>query len=266
MLRFVLVISTAVLGAVASATAGTAADPAAVARIHGGIVDCVGCQLAGADLSNTCVKAHDLHGADFDGAKAVLMCMSYANFSGATFRGTDLSGANLAHANLDGADMTGAITDHHLVQGHGSDAREGPDPGAAQCGLRRRGDQIACRPRRAHLFLAFRLASERRSTQPRARMYRPGSFFVFAPGEDFRCFAAVLRIVSPALHGNGQMRAKLGKCIFEVGHSKLVGQQYVVTPKDMLVYSHAFQRADHQILVKADRALLPQWHPRRIVR
>ena len=110
MLRFAFVVSTAVLGAIASATAGTAADPAAVARIHGGIVDCVACQLAGADLSNTCVKAHDLHGADFDGAKAVLMCMSYANFSGATFRGTDLSGANLAHANLDGADLTGAIT------------------------------------------------------------------------------------------------------------------------------------------------------------
>ena len=111
MLRFALVmISTAVLGAASSAVAGPAADQAAVARIHGGIVDCVACELAGADLSNTCVKAHDLHGADFDGAKAVLMCMSYANFSGATFRGTDLSGANLAHANLDGADMTGAIT------------------------------------------------------------------------------------------------------------------------------------------------------------
>ena len=110
MLRFVLALSTAVLGVAASATAGTAADPAAVARIHGGIVDCVACRLAGADLTNTCVKAHDLHGADFDGAKAVMMCMSYANFSGATFRGTDLSGANLAHANLDDADLTDAVT------------------------------------------------------------------------------------------------------------------------------------------------------------
>jgi uncharacterized protein YjbI with pentapeptide repeats len=117
MLRFALVISTAVLGAVSSAAAGTAADPAAVARIHGGIVDCVGCELAGADLSNTCVKAHDLHGADFDGAKAVLMCMSYANFSGATFRGTDLSGANLAHANLDGADLSGATMTITSIKG-----------------------------------------------------------------------------------------------------------------------------------------------------
>ena len=83
-------------------------DPAAVARIHGGIVDCVGCQLQGADLTNTCVKAHDLHGADFDGANATLMCMSYANFTDASFRGTNLSGANLAHAVLDGADFTGA--------------------------------------------------------------------------------------------------------------------------------------------------------------
>jgi uncharacterized protein YjbI with pentapeptide repeats len=110
MLRFAFALSAAVLAGAASASAAPVADAAAVARIHGGIVDCVGCQLAGADLSNTCVKAHDLHGADFDGAKAVLMCMSYANFSGATFRGADLSGANLAHANLDGADMTGAIT------------------------------------------------------------------------------------------------------------------------------------------------------------
>ena len=117
MLRFILVISTAVLGAVASATAGTAADSAAVARIHGGIVDCAGCRLAGADLTNTCVKAHDLHGADFDGAKAVMMCMSYANFSGATFRGTDLSGANLAHANLDGADLTGATMTITSIKG-----------------------------------------------------------------------------------------------------------------------------------------------------
>src|SRR5262249_10881652 len=84
------------------------ADADAVARIHGGIVDCVACNLKSADLRNTCVKAHDLHGADFDGADATLMCMSYANFSGATFRGTDLSGANLAHADLDGADLSGA--------------------------------------------------------------------------------------------------------------------------------------------------------------
>ena len=105
MLRFAFA-----LAALISGPALAGADQAAVARIHGGIVDCVGCNLAGADLKNTCVKAHDLHGADFDGADATLMCMSYANFSGATFRGTDLSGANLAHANLDGADMTGAIT------------------------------------------------------------------------------------------------------------------------------------------------------------
>lgn len=87
-----------------------AANPAAVARIHGGIVDCVGCDLQGADLTNTCVKAHDLHGADFDGANATLMCMSFANFTGASFRGTQLSGANLAGAKMDGADLAGAKT------------------------------------------------------------------------------------------------------------------------------------------------------------
>jgi len=94
-----------------------APDAAAVARIHAAIVDCPGCNLAGADLTNTCVKAHDLHGANFDGATAVLMCMSYANFTGATFRGTDLSGANLAHATLDGADLTGAIMDITSIKG-----------------------------------------------------------------------------------------------------------------------------------------------------
>lgn len=87
-----------------------AADPAAVAKIHGGIVDCVGCDLSGADLSNTCVKDHDLHGADFTGANATLMCMSFANFTGVSFRNTELSGANLAGARMDGADLTGAGT------------------------------------------------------------------------------------------------------------------------------------------------------------
>jgi uncharacterized protein YjbI with pentapeptide repeats len=87
-----------------------AANPAQVAKIHGGIVDCVGCDLSGADLTNTCVKAHDLHGANFDGANATLMCMSFANFTGASFRGTDLSAANLAGARMDGADLTGAKT------------------------------------------------------------------------------------------------------------------------------------------------------------
>jgi uncharacterized protein YjbI with pentapeptide repeats len=99
------------------ALAAPAYDSAAVARIHAAIVDCPGCNLAGADLTNTCVKAHDLHGANFDGAKAVLMCMSYANFSGASFRGTDLSAANLAHAKLDGADLSGAIMDITSIKG-----------------------------------------------------------------------------------------------------------------------------------------------------
>lgn len=87
-----------------------AADPVAVAKIHGGIVDCVGCDLRGADLTNTCVKDHDLHGADFTGANATLMCMSFADFTGVSFRNTELSGANLAGAKMDGADLTGATT------------------------------------------------------------------------------------------------------------------------------------------------------------
>src|SRR3569833_3556391 len=77
-----------------------AAIPAAGAKIHGGIVDCVGCNLSGADLTNTCVKEHALHGANFDGANATLMCMSFAKITGAPFRGTALSSANLAGAKL----------------------------------------------------------------------------------------------------------------------------------------------------------------------
>jgi len=94
----------------AAASPALAANPAQVAKIHGGIVDCVGCDLSGADLTNTCVKARDLHGANFDGANATLMCMSFANFTGASFRGADLSAANLASAKMDGADLTGAKT------------------------------------------------------------------------------------------------------------------------------------------------------------
>jgi uncharacterized protein YjbI with pentapeptide repeats len=94
----------------AAALPAYAADPAAVARIQGGIVDCVGCELKGANLANTCVKDHDLHGADFTGADASLMCMSFANFTNVRFQNTDLSGANMAGAKMDGADLTGAKT------------------------------------------------------------------------------------------------------------------------------------------------------------
>lgn len=92
-----------------------AADPAAVAKIQGGIVDCVGCNLSGADLSNTCVKEHDLRGANFDGANATLMCMSFSNFTNASFRGTELSGANMAGAKTSITSFLG--TDLRKVKG-----------------------------------------------------------------------------------------------------------------------------------------------------
>ena len=103
----------------AHADPGQQADPKAVARIEGGIVDCPGCRLQGANLMNTCVKARDLHGANFDGANATLMCMSFANFKGASFRGTNLDAANLSSARLDGADLTGAST--HITSFLGTD-------------------------------------------------------------------------------------------------------------------------------------------------
>ena len=133
------------------AAPGLAADPAAVARIHGGIVDCVGCNLKGADLTNTCVKEHDLHGANFDGANATLMCMSFANFTNASFRGTDLSGANLAGAKLDGADLTGAKTSITSFLGTDLTQGEGPDPEAARCRLRRCQDEVTARPEGSYL-------------------------------------------------------------------------------------------------------------------
>jgi uncharacterized protein YjbI with pentapeptide repeats len=86
----------------------TVADPQAVASIKAGHHDCPHCELAGADLTNQCVKQGNLEKADFSGARLVLMCMSYADFKGASFKGADLSGANLAHADLDAADLTDA--------------------------------------------------------------------------------------------------------------------------------------------------------------
>ena len=101
-----LLFSLAAIGAAQALSSG--ADPSAVASIKAGHHDCPHCNLAGADLSNQCVKNGNLQGANFAGAKLFLMCMSYADFRGASFRGTDLSGANLAHAKLDGADFSGA--------------------------------------------------------------------------------------------------------------------------------------------------------------
>ena len=100
-------------------------DPAAVASIRAGHHDCPRCRLAHADLSKTCVKHGNLDGADFAGAKLVMMCMSYGDYRNASFRDANLSGANLAHASLTGADLTGArltITsikgaDLHLAKG-----------------------------------------------------------------------------------------------------------------------------------------------------
>jgi uncharacterized protein YjbI with pentapeptide repeats len=106
--KFLLALAVSLIAVSAANALSSAADPSAVASIKAGHHDCPHCNLAGADLSNTCVKYGNLEGADFSHAKLFLMCMSYADFKGASFRGTDLSGANLAHAKLDGADFSGA--------------------------------------------------------------------------------------------------------------------------------------------------------------
>ncbi len=104
--RFALLL--ALSAAPAAALAASGPDASAIASIRAGHHDCPRCALAHADLTNTCVKHGNLEGAVFDGAKMVLMCMSYGDFRGASFKGADLSGANLAHAVLDGADLSGA--------------------------------------------------------------------------------------------------------------------------------------------------------------
>ncbi|MGA7713116.1 MAG: pentapeptide repeat-containing protein [Rhizomicrobium sp.] len=104
----------------ATAAHGQGAETAyldAVASIKAGNHNCPHCNLTGADLTNQCVKEGNLVGADFDHARLVLMCMSFANFKGATFRGADMSGANLAHAILDGADVTGALMTITSIKG-----------------------------------------------------------------------------------------------------------------------------------------------------
>jgi uncharacterized protein YjbI with pentapeptide repeats len=95
-------------------TAASGNDAAAIAA---GKIVCPHCQLQNAELSNTCVKHGNLAGADFSGAHAALMCMSYADFTGASFHGTDLSGANFSFAKLDGADFTDAILTATLFKG-----------------------------------------------------------------------------------------------------------------------------------------------------
>ena len=96
-----------------------AANGLGEASIRAGNHDCPHCQLAGADLTNQCVKGGDLTGADFDRARLVLACMSKANFRSASFRGADLSGANLSDSKLDGADLTDAI--FSATQARGTD-------------------------------------------------------------------------------------------------------------------------------------------------
>ena len=83
-------------------------DRVALESIKSGHHDCPRCDLTRADLTNQCVKQGNLQGAKFDGARLILMCMSYADFRGASFRNTNLAGANLAHAKVDNADFTGA--------------------------------------------------------------------------------------------------------------------------------------------------------------
>jgi uncharacterized protein YjbI with pentapeptide repeats len=108
MFRFLLLAFCLATIAPALAMSAHHSDPAAVASIRAGNHDCAHCELAYADLTNTCVKHGNVEGADFEGATLVLMCMSYANFKDSNFAHADLSGANLAHANVDGADFDGA--------------------------------------------------------------------------------------------------------------------------------------------------------------
>jgi uncharacterized protein YjbI with pentapeptide repeats len=118
MTRYWPVLAAAMLIAMSAMISARAAT-LGVDSIKAGNHNCPHCVLAGADLSNQCVKGGDLTGADFSGTKLVLACMSKSNFRGASFRSADLSGANLSESKLDGADLTGAI--FSATQARGTD-------------------------------------------------------------------------------------------------------------------------------------------------
>jgi uncharacterized protein YjbI with pentapeptide repeats len=100
-----------------------------VSSIRAGHHDCPHCDLAGADLTNTCVKGGNLEGAKFDGAHAVLMCMSFADFKGASFKNADLSGAVLAITSFKGTDLTHAkgLTQSQLDRACGDADTKAPE-------------------------------------------------------------------------------------------------------------------------------------------
>ncbi len=93
---------------ITSAQAPKTSVMSSVQRIKAGDVNCPGCDLSGADLSNECVKGGNLTGANFEDVTARYMCMSLANFTDVSFKNADLTGANLGKANLTNADLTGA--------------------------------------------------------------------------------------------------------------------------------------------------------------
>ena len=126
----------------------------AVARIEGGIVDCPGCKLTGADLTNTCVKDQRSARRQFRRRQRHLDVHVVRQFPRRQLPRHRSGRANLAGAKMDGADLTGAAP-HHLISGHRPDPCEGPDPDAARCRLRRRQDQGSGRLQGSYLQLVL---------------------------------------------------------------------------------------------------------------
>lgn len=91
---------------------------------------CVGCDLAGVDLSDKNLDEVDLERANLQGANLEDIDLNEANlkgvdFSGANLKGADLREADLYRANFNGADLTGARLEGALVDSANFDGAVG---------------------------------------------------------------------------------------------------------------------------------------------
>jgi len=158
-----------------------AADPAAVAKIHGGIVDCVGCNLAGADLANTCVKDHDLHGAGLYRGRCHLDVHVLRQLQPASASGIPNCPAPISPgAILDGADLTGAKDLDHFIPGHRPSSCEGPSPRDSSISPAATPPRTAAGTARSCLPVAS-LHIERRNRQPVASWGAPAILLCVRP-------------------------------------------------------------------------------------
>jgi uncharacterized protein YjbI with pentapeptide repeats len=93
---------------VAPVAAALPADPVQ-AFLAGAIIDCPGCDLAGADLRRRNLAGADLSGANLSGARLHRALLGGATLDGANLTSANLNVADLKRASFVGADLTGAL-------------------------------------------------------------------------------------------------------------------------------------------------------------